>query len=96
VNTSSLQHRVRSRFVSFGLWTSAFAFFVIEGYVLVSGGEVPYIFWRRTGERRPGDMPLVGSRDTFPCMHSGESEKCGQPALWRAVRLNGYVEGPFG
>ena len=41
-------------------------------------------------------MPLVGSRDTFPCMHSGESEKCGQPALWRAVRLNGYVEGPFG
>jgi hypothetical protein len=63
---------------------------------VVSGGEVPYIFWRRTGERRPGDMPLVGSRDTFPCMHSGESEKCGQPALWRAVRLNGYVEGPFG
>jgi hypothetical protein len=45
----------------------------------VSGGEVRYIFWRRTGERRPGDMPLVGRRDTFPCMHSGESEKCGQP-----------------
>ena len=34
MNTSSLQHRVRSRFVSFGLWTSVFVFFVIEGYVL--------------------------------------------------------------
>src|ERR1700758_3942087 len=29
-------------------------------------------------------------------MHSGESGKCGQPALWRAVRLDGYVEGPIG
>ena len=29
------------------------------------------------------------------CMHSGESEKCGQPALWRAVRVDGYVEGPL-
>src|SRR5271169_4142231 len=37
----------------------------------------------------------VGRRGTFPCMHSGESEKCGQPALWRAVRLDGYVEPPF-
>jgi hypothetical protein len=25
---------VRSRFVSLGLWTAAFAFFVVEGYVL--------------------------------------------------------------
>ena len=40
MNTSSLQHRVRSRFVSFGLWTSAFAFFVIEGYVLHDQWEI--------------------------------------------------------
>jgi hypothetical protein len=32
----------------------------------VSGGEVRYIFWRRMGERRPGDMPLVDHRETFP------------------------------
>jgi hypothetical protein len=62
----------------------------------VSGGEVQYIFWRRIGERRPDDMPLVGRRDTFPCMHSGESGKCGQPALWCAISLDGYVVGPFG
>jgi hypothetical protein len=28
-----------------------------------------------------GEMPSVGRRDTVPCRHSGESEKCGQPAL---------------
>jgi len=27
-----------------------------------------------------GEMPSVGRRDTVPCRHSGESEKCGQPA----------------
>ena len=36
------------------------------GPITVSGGEVRYIFWRRMGERRPGDMPLVDHRDTFP------------------------------
>jgi hypothetical protein len=29
-------------------------------------------------------------------MHSGESGKCGQSALWRAIRVDGYGEGPFG
>jgi hypothetical protein len=27
------------------------------------------------------EMPSIGHRDTIPCMHSGESGKCGQPAL---------------
>jgi hypothetical protein len=34
MNAPSPEHRVRSRFMSFSLWTSALAFFVIEGYVL--------------------------------------------------------------
>ena len=28
-----------------------------------------------------GEMPSVGRRDTVPRRHSGEPEKCGQPAL---------------
>jgi hypothetical protein len=40
VKTSSLQHRVRSRFMGFGLWTSALVFFVTEGYVLQDQWEI--------------------------------------------------------
>src|ERR1700722_793733 len=36
----SPEHRVRSRFMRFGMWTSAFAFFVIEGYVLHDQWEI--------------------------------------------------------
>ena len=32
--------RVRSRFMSFGIWTSAFAFFIIEGYFLHDQWEI--------------------------------------------------------
>jgi hypothetical protein len=28
-----------------------------------------------------GEMPSASRRDTVPCMHSGESGKCGQPVL---------------
>jgi len=33
MDAPSPEHRVRSGFMSLGLWTSAFAFFVMEGYV---------------------------------------------------------------
>jgi hypothetical protein len=49
--------------------------------LLVGGGEEPYILWRRPSERRPGRNTVSRRRDTVPCMHSGESGKCGQPAL---------------
>ena len=34
MNAASPDHRMRSGFLRFSLWTSALAFFVIEGYVL--------------------------------------------------------------
>ena len=34
MNAASPDHRVRGGFLRFSLWTSALAFFVIEGYVL--------------------------------------------------------------
>jgi hypothetical protein len=47
----------------------------------VGGGEEPYILWRRPSERWPGRNAVGCRRDTVPFMHSGESGKCGQPAL---------------
>ena len=52
-----------------------------DTFVAVGGGEEPYILWRRPSERRPGRNTVSRRRDTVPCMHSGESGKCGQPAL---------------
>jgi hypothetical protein len=48
---------------------------------LVGGGDEPYILWRRPSERRPARNAVSRRRDTVPCMHSGESGKCGQHAL---------------
>src|SRR5437879_4266332 len=40
MSAPSPQRRVRSRFMSFGLWTSVVAFVVIEGYALLDQTEI--------------------------------------------------------
>jgi hypothetical protein len=54
---------------------------ILKGGRRVGGGDEQYILWRRPGERWPGRNAVSRRRDTVPCMHSGESGKCGQPAL---------------
>jgi hypothetical protein len=61
----------------------------------VAAGANPHFFGGRWAKGGLGDKPSGRGRETFPCVHSGESGECGQPALSRAVRVDGYVESPF-
>jgi hypothetical protein len=40
MNAPSQEHRVRSRFMGFSLWTSILTFFALEGYVLLDQWEI--------------------------------------------------------